>query len=103
MSRCFAAGPSCGPATRTAARVAAELAERSERNGVKIHVESDGSLRVPGESVTDPVAYTCALAGAAERLGAELRTGWRVTGLGRTAAGLELEEAGGGLLARAWS
>ena len=38
------------------------------------------SLRVPGESVTDPVVYTLALAAAAE-LGAELRTGVRVVAL----------------------
>ena len=37
---------------------------------------SDGALKVPGEAVTDPVAYTLALAAAAARHGAELRTGF---------------------------
>jgi glycerol-3-phosphate dehydrogenase len=39
----------------------------------------DGTLEVPDEAVTDPVAYTRALARAAEALGAEIRTGFRVT------------------------
>ena len=38
----------------------------------------DGALEIPGEAVTDPVAYTLALAVEAERQGAELRTGFRV-------------------------
>ena len=36
----------------------ARLAERAERNGVYARVDEDGSLEVPGEAVTDPVAYT---------------------------------------------
>ena len=44
-------------------------------------MRGDGALEVPGESVTDPVAYTLALAAAAERHGAELRTGFRVAGI----------------------
>ena len=43
----------------------------------------DGDLKVPGEAVTDPVAYTLALALAAGRHGAELRTGFRVTAIRR--------------------
>jgi glycerol-3-phosphate dehydrogenase len=39
----------------------------------------DGGLEVPDEAVTDPIAYTRALARAAEALGAEIRTGFRVT------------------------
>ncbi|MCW3048893.1 MAG: putative dehydrogenase, partial [Solirubrobacterales bacterium] len=41
------------------------LAENAARNGVAVTVGADGALEVPGEAVTDPVAYTLALAGAA--------------------------------------
>src|SRR6187200_3466942 len=44
------------------------------RNGVPARRTPGGDLEVPGEWVTDPVAWTLALAGAA-RLGAEVRTG----------------------------
>ena len=53
----------------------ASTGSRSER-------ASAGTLRVPGEWVTDPVAFTLALAAAAERAGAEVRTGFRVVGGG---------------------
>jgi glycerol-3-phosphate dehydrogenase len=58
-------------------------------------VGEDGALSVPGEVVTDPVAFTLALAGAAQRLGAELRTGWRVSE-GRRANGRLVLVADGG-------
>jgi glycerol-3-phosphate dehydrogenase len=51
----------------------------------------DGALEVPGESVTDPVAYTLALARAAVRLGAELRTGSRVESIERRGDGFLLD------------
>ena len=54
-----------------------------------------GSLSVPGESVTDPVLYTRALAAAAAELGAELRTGARVVALRPVPGGLEAEDSGG--------
>lgn len=57
------------------------LTERAERNGVAVDLHDDGVLEVPGESVTDPVAYTQSLADAAQRHGAELRTSSRVTGI----------------------
>jgi glycerol-3-phosphate dehydrogenase len=51
---------------------------------------------VPGESVTDPVAFVHALAGAAQAGGATVRLGARVTGLARAPrAGLVLELQGG--------
>jgi glycerol-3-phosphate dehydrogenase len=53
----------------------AALAEGARRNGVKARVRDDGALEVPGEGVTDPVAFVRALAEAAERHGAGLRTG----------------------------
>jgi glycerol-3-phosphate dehydrogenase len=53
----------------------AALAAGARRNGVDVTVDADGTLVVPGEGVTDPVAYTYAVAAAAQRHGAELRTG----------------------------
>jgi glycerol-3-phosphate dehydrogenase len=75
-------------------RVAA-LAANAELNGVEARLRADGALEVPGEAVTDPVAYTLALAAAAERHGAELRTGFRVGAITRTGSGLSLESDGG--------
>jgi glycerol-3-phosphate dehydrogenase len=57
-----------------------ELAALAAANGVPVILRDDGTLEVPGESVTDPVAYTHALAAAAQACGAEIRTGFRVTG-----------------------
>ncbi|MCW2986246.1 MAG: FAD-dependent oxidoreductase [Conexibacter sp.] len=56
----------------------AALAENARGNGVEAQVDGAGALRVPGEGVTDPVAYTLALAAAAQRHGATIRTGARV-------------------------
>jgi glycerol-3-phosphate dehydrogenase len=56
-----------------------ELAAMAVANGVPVTLRDDGMLEVPGESVTDPVAYTHALAAAAQACGAEIRTGFRVT------------------------
>jgi glycerol-3-phosphate dehydrogenase len=47
-------------------------------NGVPVRRRAD-ALEVPGESITDPVRLTYALATAAEACGAEIRTGVRVT------------------------
>ena len=77
---------------------AARLAAGAGHNGVSVELSDDGSLLVPGESVTDPVVYTRALAGAAEGLGAELRTDWRLAAVSRAPGGLDLERAGGGRL-----
>jgi glycerol-3-phosphate dehydrogenase len=54
-----------------------KLAERARGNGVAVEWRDD-RLFVPGESVTDPVRLTLALAGAAERLGARVLRGARV-------------------------
>jgi glycerol-3-phosphate dehydrogenase len=56
----------------------AALADNARVNGVEVRLRDDGVLEVPGESVTDPVAYTLALAAAAVAHGAEVRTGVRV-------------------------
>lgn len=51
----------------------ATLARNARENGVEASLRDDGSLAVPGEAITDPVAYTRALAEAAARHGAEMR------------------------------
>jgi glycerol-3-phosphate dehydrogenase len=69
----------------------AGLAENARVNGVEAHLGGDGSLSVPGETITDPVAFVHALAGAAQAGGATLRLGARVVGLEPDpAAGLAL-------------
>jgi glycerol-3-phosphate dehydrogenase len=72
-----------------------ELAENGRRNRVEVGLLGDGALEVPGEAVTDPVAYTLALAAAAERQGAELRTRFRVAALERRDGGFELRDGAG--------
>jgi glycerol-3-phosphate dehydrogenase len=73
----------------------ARLAENAAANGVPVNLRDDGALEVPGESVSDPVAYTLALAGAAAAAGADVRTGARVEGIEPRERGLELRTAGG--------
>jgi glycerol-3-phosphate dehydrogenase len=77
----------------------AALAENASRNAVEAKLRNDGSLEVPGESVTDPVAFTLALVGAAEAHGAELRTGFRVEGIERSGKGITLSDVSGDSLA----
>jgi glycerol-3-phosphate dehydrogenase len=71
------------------------LAENARANGVKVSLRDDGTLDVPGEAVTNPVAYTLALVAAARHHGAEVRTRFRVTELARTDTGFVLGGAGG--------
>jgi glycerol-3-phosphate dehydrogenase len=73
----------------------AALAENARQNGVEVRPGPDGSLAVPGEAVTDPVAFTLALAAAAVKLGAELRIGCRVTRVERRDSGLTLHDDDG--------
>jgi glycerol-3-phosphate dehydrogenase len=74
----------------------ARLARNAQEGRVPVRHEADGALSIPGEAVTDPVAFTIALADAAVRGGATVRLGARVE---RLALGLEggvqLELAGG--------
>jgi glycerol-3-phosphate dehydrogenase len=63
------------------------LAENAAVNGVEVHLDSDGSLHVPGESVSDPVAYVHALAGAAQAGGATIVLGACVSELARADGG----------------
>ena len=58
-----------------------ELAANAAGNGVRVALQGDGTLSVPGEAIGDPVAYTDALAAAAKRHGAELHTSVRVMGM----------------------
>jgi glycerol-3-phosphate dehydrogenase len=72
----------------------AELEARAARNGVPVHRQPDGSLQVPGEAVTDPVAFTLALASAAESAGARVTCGARVDSIERREGRLFLSAAG---------
>ncbi len=75
----------------------ARLAENAAANGVEATLHDDGSLLVPGEAVTDPVAFVHALAAAARSGGASVRANARVVGLdaGADAASISLELHGG--------
>jgi glycerol-3-phosphate dehydrogenase len=75
----------CGALMRADLGPLRAVAAGARRNGVPI-VERDGAIEIPGEAVTDPVSYTLAMAAAAARHGAVLRTGVRVCALepGRT-------------------
>jgi glycerol-3-phosphate dehydrogenase len=64
------------------------LAENARANDVEARLDEDGSLTVPGETVSDPVAYVHALAGAAQAGGATIVLGARVSGLAAAAGGL---------------
>jgi len=58
------------------------LSENAGRNGVETSVRAgDGALLVPGESVTDPVAFTFALGRSAEAAGARILRGERVVAI----------------------
>ncbi len=71
-------------------RTVEELARGARRNGVRAELDPDGVLRVPGEAVTDPVAYAMALATSAAAEGAEIVTGARVVAIQRDERGLSL-------------
>ena len=73
----------------------AAVAENAARNGVEVALRDDGALEVPGESVTDPVAFTLGLAEAARRQGAELRTGFEAVALERADGGFAVASSTG--------
>ena len=79
----------------------ARLAGNAHANGVEVRLEADDLLVVPGESVTDPVAFTLALAGAAERAGARIECNANVSHIRDDRNALVLTDADGELLARA--
>jgi glycerol-3-phosphate dehydrogenase len=79
----------------------AAIAAAARRNGVTVVERDDGALELPGEAVTDPVAYTLALGREAEAHGLQLLTGFRVDSLGRDAAGLRVgSESGASIRSR---
>jgi glycerol-3-phosphate dehydrogenase len=86
------------PAEASQRKSVAALAANAEQNGVETSLRSDGALEVPGEAVTDPVAYTLALAAAARRHGAVLRAPFRVAAMDRGDGGLVLRTDGGELV-----
>ncbi|MGD0455597.1 MAG: FAD-dependent oxidoreductase [Solirubrobacteraceae bacterium] len=71
----------------------ARLAENARVNGVEVRLDENGSLTVPGESISDPAAFVRALASAAQAGGATVRLGARVTGLA-SAAGEDISADG---------
>jgi glycerol-3-phosphate dehydrogenase len=72
------------------------LAENAAANGVEVHIrESDGALLVPGESVTDPVAFTLGLARSAQAAGGRIELNARVTGIDDNGDHLDLHLADG--------
>jgi glycerol-3-phosphate dehydrogenase len=73
----------------------AGLATRAAQNGVAVSMREDGILEVPGEAVTDPIAYTSGLMSAACRQGGSLRAGFTVAALRPELDGLIVESAGG--------
>jgi glycerol-3-phosphate dehydrogenase len=77
------------------AETVAGVAAGARSNGVEVRLDTDGALDVPGESVTDPVAYTRALATAAEGAGTEVRTNAPVQAIRAKEDGLVLEVDGG--------
>ncbi len=77
--------------------VIAELAAGAHANGVVVVLREDGGLGVPGEWVTDPVAFTLSLAAAAQRSGAEVVCEARVEEVRAEADGLVLATAGGAI------
>jgi glycerol-3-phosphate dehydrogenase len=89
------------PRDATEREAVAQLADNARANGVEVEVEPDGSLFVPGESVTDPVAYTTSLGAAAERAGARVVCGVRVAGIADRGDALEVTREDGEVLARA--
>lgn len=83
------------PLDATQRDAVAALAAGARRNGVDVREREDGALEIPGEAVTDPVAYTLALAGEAQRHGAEVRARFRVDSIEPRRAGLTVGSGAG--------
>jgi glycerol-3-phosphate dehydrogenase len=78
----------------------AAIATNARRNGVIVAERDDGALELPGEAVTDPVAYTLAVVAEAARHGAELHTGARVDSIEQDGAGLTIGSSASGVTVR---
>jgi glycerol-3-phosphate dehydrogenase len=76
-------------------RTVAAIPAVARRNGVRMIERDDGALEILDEMITDPVAYTLALAAEAERQGAELCTCWRVDSVEPDDAGLTVWSSSG--------
>ena len=76
-------------------RTVADLAANAERNGVVAELSDEGALEVPGEAVTDPVAYTRGLTATAGSAGAEIKFGARVEAIEQDGERLTLHTAEG--------
>ena len=93
MRRCGAVLRADNPEQREAV---AALAANAAVNGVAVEQPSEDELVVPGESITDPVAFTEALAESAVRAGAGVRTGTPVARIAASDGALRVELTGGG-------
>ncbi|HEY4451881.1 MAG TPA: FAD-dependent oxidoreductase [Solirubrobacteraceae bacterium] len=84
-------GARLAPRDRQERETVAALAANARANGVQTRLGADGSLHVRDESLTDPVAFVHALAGAAQGGGARVVLGARVDQIRRRRpGGLEL-------------
>jgi glycerol-3-phosphate dehydrogenase len=93
MLRC---GARLTPREREQRAAVERLAENAHRNGVSVALEQDGSLVVPAEAVTDPVAFVYALAAAARSGGAAFELNAPVVGLAAAGDGaISVELLGG--------
>jgi glycerol-3-phosphate dehydrogenase len=88
-------GASLAPGDREQAAAVRRLARNARANGVRAELRDDGSLSVPGEAVTDPVALVRALADGARQAGGEIRLDTRVAAIERVPGGLAVELDGG--------
>jgi glycerol-3-phosphate dehydrogenase len=89
------------PRERSQREALAAIAAAARRNGVTVVERDDGALELPGEAVTDPVAYALALEREAEAHGLQLLTGFRVDSLERDASGLRVgTESGASIRSR---
>lgn len=90
------AGAVLVPHTESDHETIAGLAANASANGVETSIrESDGALEVPGEWVTDPVAYTRALAASAIAAGAVFVTSTQILDISRTSERIEASAADG--------
>ncbi len=83
-------GAQLRPASEDERAAVVRLAENARVNRVEILMHEDGSLIVPGEAVTDPVAFAGALAGAAQSGGSTVVLNAHVSALASTADGCVL-------------
>jgi glycerol-3-phosphate dehydrogenase len=94
-------GALLAPRDHAERRAVEALAANARANGVHVEQRDDGALFVPGECVTDPVAFTTAMVSVAERAGAHIECGVRVAGVRDEQDALVLTDAGGEGLVRA--